>query len=354
MLPYLFPMPLLGNLYARWMTDWEQRLCFAATNRVVRPFEWGLDWAERWPVAGQYPQGGAGPEEWLRGLNTAIIRHSDEFFRHEPVRDYKLSGDSLRFTSPAATPYAENNVVHGRFFPGTKKGKAVLVLPHWNAPHDAHNALARMFAKFGLTALRLSLPYHDYRMPAELQRADYAVSSNIGRTIDATRQAVLDIRAAADWLEGQGYERLAIVGTSLGSCYAFLASAHDERFRVNAFNHCSTFFSDVVWTGLSTIHVKQGLEGHLDREGLRGLWLAISPSVYFDKFEARRNKSLFLYAKYDTTFLPELSRETIAMCKAHQIDFREVVLDCGHYTLGESPFKFIDGYHLINFVLRNL
>lgn len=42
------------------------------------------------------------------------------------------------------------------------------------------------------------------------------------------------------------------------------------------------------------------------------------------------------------------------MCRRHQLDFKEVVLGCGHYTLGESPFKFIDGYHLVNFVLRNL
>ena len=29
------------------------------------------------------------------------------------------------------------------------------------------------------------MPYHDIRMPAEIGRADYAVSANIGRTLDA-------------------------------------------------------------------------------------------------------------------------------------------------------------------------
>jgi len=100
-----------------------------------------------------------------------------------------------------------------------------------------------------MSALRLSLPYHDFRMPAELQRADYAVSANVARTVDATRQAVIDTRSCADWLQQQGYERIGLVGTSLGSCYAFLASAHDPRFRVNVFNHCSSHFADVVWTG---------------------------------------------------------------------------------------------------------
>lgn len=347
-------MGLLGSLYARWMNQWEERLCFAATNRVVRPFEWGLDWAQHWPQAAHISPNGDGPGEWLAKLSRSAIERSDEFFAHRTPSDFHLSGNLLRFTSAVNTPYAENNVVHGQWFPGKNPRKAVLVLPHWNAPRDAHNALAQAFQRFGASALRLSLPYHDYRMPAELQRADYAVSSNVGRTIDATRQAVLDIRCAADWLEKQGAEKIAIVGTSLGSCYAFLASAHDARFRVNAFNHCSTYFADVVWTGLSTIHVKQGLEGTLDLEHLRELWMSISPTAYFDKFAAKQKKSMFLYAKYDTTFLPELSRETIAMCRQYGLDFQEVVLPCGHYTLGEAPFKFLDGYHLVNFVLRNL
>jgi len=87
----------------------------------------------------------------------------------------------------------------------------------------------------------MSMPYHDVRMPAELQRADYAVSANMGRTIDAGRQAVCDIRACLDWLESEGYSEFGILGTSLGSCYAFIASAHDARLKINAFNHASTY-----------------------------------------------------------------------------------------------------------------
>jgi hypothetical protein len=347
-------MGLPGSLYARWMSQWEERLCFAATNRVVRPFDWGLEWASHWPTAAREPQAGRSPQQWLSHLSRLAIQNSQDFFAYDTPRDFHLSGNLLRFTSPVDTIHEENNVVHGQWFPGKNPRKAVIVLPHWNAPHTAHNALARAFQKFGPSALRLSLPYHDYRMPAELERADYAVSSNVGRTIDATRQAVLDIRSATDWLQQQGAEKIAIVGTSLGSCYAFLASAHDERLRVNAFNHCSTYFADVVWTGLSTIHVKQGLEGVVDLETLRSIWMAISPTAYFDKYAALGKKSMFLYARYDTTFLPELSRDTISMCREYNLDFREVVLPCGHYTLGESPFKFLDGYHLVNFVLRNL
>lgn len=345
-------MKWLSELYSGYMDRWERELCFRATNRKVRPFDWGLEWAQRWPLAQDHPLNGCGEEAWLRDLGARAVERSDEFYAYRTPKDYELYRNLLRFTSPVDTPYAENNVVHGQWFPARGSRKAVIVLPHWNAPPQAHNAVARMMQRLGISALRLSLPYHDYRMPAELERADYAVSSNVGRTIDATRQAVIDIRAALDWLETRGLSRFGIVGTSLGSCYAFLTAAHDERLRVNVFNHCSTFFADVVWTGLSTLHVREGLEGVLDLERLRQLWMVISPAVYFDKFAARRNKSKFLYARYDTTFLPELSEETVRRVREYRLDAEAVALPCGHYTLGETPFKFIDGYHICSFLKR--
>jgi hypothetical protein len=202
--------------------------------------------------------------------------------------------------------------------------------------------------------MRLSLPYHDYRMPPELQRADYAVSSNIGRTIDATRQAVIDIRAAADWLQSEGFESIGIVGTSLGSCYAFLAAAHDPRLRVNVFNHCSTYFADVVWEGLSTRHIKESLEGTVTLDQLRDVWMAISPPYYFERYSKMDKRPQFMYATYDTTFPTRFSEPVIHAAREAKMWHKAVVLPCGHYTLGETPFKFMAGYHICSFLKRHL
>jgi dienelactone hydrolase len=84
-------------------------------------------------------------------------------------------------------------------------------------------------------------------MPAEIKRADYAVSANIGRTLDAVRQGVVDIRCSLDWLEQQGYTDLGIVGTSLGSCYAFIAAAHDQRIRSITRRHTL-----LMWFGMGS------------------------------------------------------------------------------------------------------
>jgi pimeloyl-ACP methyl ester carboxylesterase len=348
-------MNLFKDWYGRHLTEWENQLAFRTNNRVVRPFEWGLDWMKNWPAARRLPRNGHDPEGYLNVLNRESIANSDEFFGYEPPRDFRLEGDMLCFTSALHTPYPKNNAVTAKWFPAKKPTKrAVVVLPHWNASFGQHAALCKGIATLGIPALRLSLPYHDHRMPPELERADYAVSANIGRTIDATRQAVIDARSCLDWLEQQGYERLGIVGTSLGSCYAFLASTHDPRIRVNVFNHCSTYFADVVWTGLSTLHIRSGIESDIDLERLRDAWRSISPMSFMDRFAKLKKKSVFIWARYDTTFLPELSRQTVEEVRRLKVDAKVVELPCGHYTLGETPFKFIDGYHICSFLLRNL
>ena len=345
---------MVKNWYGRRMDLWEMDLATRSTDRVVRPFDWGIEWTKDWPVQSSIDD----IELKIRDLNRQVIENSGPFFDYRVPGDFRFSDDLLRFTSPVDSPSPANNAVHARFFPAKprwKRGKkAVVLLPHWNSQPGQHVALCKGIAKLGISALRISLPYHDQRMPPELHRADYAVSANIARTIDATRQAVIDVRACLDWLQQQGYDDLGIVGTSLGSCYAFLASAHDERLKCNVFNHCSTYFADVVWQGLSTRHIKQGLEGVIDLNRLRLAWDCLNPVNYMDRFATLPKRSLFLYGTYDTTFPPEFSRQIVERVRETGLDHKVVVMPCGHYTFGESPFKFIVGYQIISFLKRNL
>jgi dienelactone hydrolase len=347
-------MELVRQWYGRRMERWENALATRSTDRVIRPFDWGTEWTLNWPISASADD----PETRIAELNRIAIARSGDFFSYRKPADFDLQGFHLRFTSAVETPHAENNTVHARFFPAKarwKRGmKAVVLLPHWNSHAGQHVGLCRGIAELGISVLRISLPYHDHRMPAELRRADYAVSANVGRTLDATRQDVIDVRSCFDWLESQGYGDLGIVGTSLGSCYAFLASAHDSRVRVNVFNHCSTYFADVVWTGLSTRHIRQGMEGAIDLARLRQVWDCISPVHYIDRYAEQPKRSFFLYATYDTTFPPHLSREIVGRILARGMANRLVIMPCGHYTLGEIPFKFIAGYEICSFLKRNL
>ena len=368
----------MRSLYARWMYDWETRLTQVDNNRVVRPMEWGVEWTREWPCRNGFlsPITAEECEHYLREYNVRAVGSSDEFFSYETPRDFRLEkrevqvfstrevpdpvlenkvrgtyAEFLRFTSPAPTPHPENNLANARWF-AARGESAVVLLPQWNSDALSHNTLCRILNRLGISVLRLSMPYHDIRRPAEIRRADYAVSANIGRTLDATRQGVLDIRCCLDWLEQQGYEKLGIVGTSLGSCYAFIAAAHDPRIKVAAFNHASTYFADVVWHGQSTRHIREGMESQIDLDRLRGLWAAISPMSYFEQFARWPKKSLIIYAKYDLTFLPEFSRQVVEQFQKHKLDNKAVALPCGHYSIGEFPYNYLDGWHLASFLGR--
>ena len=366
----------MPSRYAQWMYEWETRLTSVDNNRVVRPLDWGLDWTQSWPGRNGGPSGRGKPEllEYFSRFNDRIIQSSDEFYSYKRPSDFRLErrevqvfstrevpdprlekkvsgthADFLRFTSPVTTPYPENNVVNARWFPARGR-RAVVLLPHWNSDAVSYTSLCRALNHMGIAVLRLSMPYHDIRRPAEIDRADYAVSANIGRTLDSVRQGVIDARCCLDWLEAQGYNRLGIVGTSLGSCYAFIATAHDPRIQVAAFNHASTYFADVVWHGQSTRHIREGLEPAIDLENLRQVWRAISPAVYFEKFSRWPRRSLIIYAKYDMTFLPEFSKQVVEEFKRHGLDHKVVALPCGHYSLGETPYKYMDGWQLLSFL----
>ena len=89
----------------------------------------------------------------------------------------------------SASPYPENDLVNARWYPAPahkdpkRPKQAIVVLPQWNSDGFSHNALCTLFNRMGVSALRLSMPYHDIRRPAELERSDYSVSANIGRTL---------------------------------------------------------------------------------------------------------------------------------------------------------------------------
>jgi hypothetical protein len=392
---------MLRKLYGRWMFAWETALTTRDTNRIVRPVEWGFDWLEDFTrprglmpeatIACDAQAAQAANKEALLAINRAILRDREGFYAYTRPADFRLeerhpqlfptnvrpetlrldaqlraaAADGrttkvqfLRFTSPVRTPYPENDLVNARWYPAPaerqagKPKQAIIVMPQWNADAFSHNALCALFNRFGISALRLSKPYHDIRRPAELERSDYAVSSNLGRTIAACRQAVVDIRACLDWLELQGYEQFGVLGTSLGSCYAFIAAAMDPRLQVCAFNHAAMSFGDVVWTGQSTRHIRAALEPVMTQEQLKEIWACVSPVSFMDHFAAPGRKALAVHATYDLTFLRRYSLEVLESFRHYNVNFESRILPCGHYTTGETPYKFMDGWFLGSFVYR--
>ncbi len=338
----------MPNLYAQWMESWEHRLASQDKNRRVLEFDWGLSWLDETGLNGE-------PADRLLQSAETALADSDRFFSYLAPRDYALRSGIVTFTSALPSPFAENNIVYAEYSPARRShGRAVLVIPQWNAHPGAQESLCKMLNRFGLSTLRLSKPYHGRRKPAGQERAEYHVSSNLGRTIHATRQAVIDSRCCLDWLESQGYHRFGILGTSLGSCISFITTAHDRRIRAGVYNHVSSYFGDVVWCGLSTRHVRLGLESRVTQDELRRYWAAISPFSYVARFGRKNLKSLLIWTGFDPTFLPVFSKQLLGEFDRLGVPYNQLRLPCGHYTLGEFPFNLIDGLAMSAFLRAHL
>jgi pimeloyl-ACP methyl ester carboxylesterase len=352
---------MLKHLFHRW----ERSLASADDNRVVRPFEWGADWLTE---DGQAPGGDS--ETFVREYVERTMRDSHAWYAVDPAPAYgtsPLPADArpgermITFPSAVTTRHPENNTVYARYFPASSKRggngtasprRAVVVMAQWNADEGGHVGVCRLMASLGISALRLSLPYHDRRMPPELSRADYIVSSNVGRTLQVNRQAVLDARRAVAWLKTQGYDRVAILGTSLGSCLALLTGAHEPRADALVLNHVSSWYADVIWDGLTTAHVREGFGGHLDLPTLRNLWRPISPKCFTHQVGHR--PTLAVYGLYDLSFPLPLSKEFVEDARRYGVPTTVRILPCGHYTTGLAPFKYIDGYYMASFLRKYL
>lgn len=333
--------------------------------RVAHPFDWGLEFlgesSEMRQLAATAGSNQAAtapglvsPREFLRQYNAKHLANSEAFFTPAPSQpeEFDFDGFWLRFPSSLVTPYKNNNTVQARFYP-VPGDRAVIVSPQWNAQPDSHVGLCTALNRFGISALRLSLPYHDGRMPDGFTRADYMVSANIGRTIQSVRQSVLDIRRTADWLFAQGYKHVGLVGSSIGSCVSWLAFIHDPRFAAGVFNMVSSWFGDVVWRALTTTHIRRALEAEVNAEDIREAWKTISPAAYAHRLAGVRRPALCISNKYDLTFLPDLSEIFLDDCRRYDVPAEIKYLACGHYTIGRTPFKYVDAFHIINF-FRNL
>jgi hypothetical protein len=196
----------LGSVAAEFHRDWitarERRLARKG-NAPVCSFRWGLEALEGVPGFEWSP--GCPELDTLRKANQRWLRNSKAFLAYQRPIEFTLNGPHLQFPSPIKSRYQENNTVYADYVYCTRAcGRAVLVLPHWNAAPSPYATFCRLLNLHGLSALLVTLPYHSDRKPRECINAEYAVSPNIGRTMASARQGIIDTLCCVDWLAQQG------------------------------------------------------------------------------------------------------------------------------------------------------
>jgi len=332
---------------------WEQSIFNDdADERLAQEFAWGLEHLDGLAAA---RSDGLGAATSLPLIAEDLCAASEEFYAAEPMAGVRFDGHRLSFDSPLPAVEPEVQRASARLFESPRaEGRAVVVIPQWNSDEGSLLGACEILNRFGLSALRMTLPYHEERRPPGMLRADAMVSPVLGLTLQSVRRAVIEVRQGVGWLLDQGYRHIGILGTSLGSCVGFLALSHEDRVAAAAFNHFAGCFADVVWDGLATAHVRASLDGHVDLETLRRCWAPISPAHFATRLADTRPGILLVSGAYDPIFLPEHSQALASALRDADVDFRRVVLPCGHYTLGRPPFYLIDAYLVVRFFRRHL
>jgi dienelactone hydrolase len=344
----------MPSWYEKAVRRYEQMRFDQEPRRRTLPFAWGI---EHLGTDAAHPD----PADFLRSYASDAVARSEEWYAVEPADDYVLAENVLTFSSAVVSPWPQNNRVYAQFFPARSRpqngarGAAVVVLAQWNAKWHEQQSVCLWLNKLGLTAVKMSLPYHDRRAIPDHPRADHLVGPNIGLTMQAGRQAVLDVRRTLRWLEQQGYGPLGILGTSIGSAIGFITMCHEPAVNAAAFMHASTYFGDVVATGLTTRTVWQPIsDAGITHEHLRHYWSPISPFPFISRLSAVHPKLLLITAKYDPTFWPKYTEALLRKLRDEGVAFESVSLPCGHYSLGVKPFSFIAGHRFGKFLQKSL
>jgi pimeloyl-ACP methyl ester carboxylesterase len=160
-------------------------------------------------------------------------------FSAESPKDIQFkSATDFSFTSAVVTPWAENNLVHGKLFKAGSRWRerASVVLVHgWNGElgyRYQFPALAWRLARAGLNVAMLELPYHAQRKPRNTTAITNFISHDLFRMAEATRQATSDVRSLVAWLHGQAAPSISLWGISLGAWLAGLVACHEPRVNI--------------------------------------------------------------------------------------------------------------------------
>src|SRR5262245_26209450 len=244
--------------------------------------------------------------------------------RHSGVTVYDLT-----FPSPVKTDIAENNTVYAEYFVPKTTGKfpAVIVLDIMQGNQFIARAEAMWLAQHGVAAMVVLLPhYNQRRAPGSKVRL---VSTDIVRTLNGIRQAVLDCRCAIAWLAGRpevDAEKLGMVGTSLGSFLSALTSANEPRIK----NVCMVLggggLVDAYYDHPKAKPVTEWIDLVGGKNLVKKLIAPVDPITYAKQL---KGKNLLMIAAKNDEIVPPQAATALWEATGKQ---RIVWLDSGHVT----------------------
>jgi pimeloyl-ACP methyl ester carboxylesterase len=290
----------------------------------------------------------------LQKWSVEQTKKSSSFYE-APKTKVILKNGILKFKSPIISPYTENNTAYAQYFKSSKPSKsAVIILGHWNSEKKTYNQLANFYRLGGISAVRLSLPYHDERRPTDMPIATPMLSADLNQTIESMQQATLETKILVNWLEIKGYKKIGIVGASLGSSVALLAAAHDKRIKATVLYLSAADTAELIWRSTATEHLRKSFDTSLSLEDLSQAWSCISPANYLHQLARKDFAAHLAWGRFDSVCPVDLTQRMLTQLRKHNVPITDVSYPCGHNTLGIAPFIHMAGLQGLAFMQKRL
>jgi dienelactone hydrolase len=234
----------------------------------------------------------------------------------------------VRFPSPIESPHRENNTVYAEYYRPDGKGPfpAVIILDITGGDQSLSRGMGTYLAQKGIAGLFVQMAYYGPRRPPGSRLR--LMSPDLGHTINAIRQTVLDLRRATAWLAARpetDRKRLGIVGTSLGSMVGALAAEMEPRLSrvavlLGGGGLVEGFYDHPKGAAIRAIYERLGGT----REKLARLIRPIDPLTCAANLKDR--KVLVIAGKRDDVVPPKMSVALWEACGRQKI----VWYDCTH------------------------
>ena len=220
---------MLAPLFHRW----ERRLASAATDRLVRPFSGVMTGSRRTVTRAR-----SIPAQQLEQYVADVLADTDAFYTPSPTAAYQLHASPRRRTCAPDVPERARHAARRE----QRRARAVLPGASGRAARQARGAgapaveLGRGRAHRPRAAAR-ALRHERAAPEPALSRLAHAARAHAAPTTSSAPTSAGRCRCAgrpcstrgarSGWLRDQGYERIGILGTSLGSCLSMLTAAHE-------------------------------------------------------------------------------------------------------------------------------
>ncbi|WP_242230107.1 alpha/beta hydrolase [Bacillus cereus group sp. BfR-BA-01329] len=250
-------------------------------------------------------------KEWHFSKEQLVDKNMklDEFYKYTPQsisfefrseeKDSKVG--TFEYMSSVTSGYSNNDKVTGEVFLHKDDAPNVILVHGWRMESNDRikNIYHDKFMELGWNTYYFTLPYHFEREPNEsLFSGEYMVSAHLERTVQASKQAVVDLRQLINWVKNNKKGPIIVIGISLGGFVTNLTALVEENIDVLIGVFYANRLSYSIWNTNPGKYIKKDLiEHNVTYNELIKAWEITEPSQSIPK--VKKENILLISGKHD-------------------------------------------------------